>query len=124
MSEAKHTPGPWRFHPAYEAPERLVIPPKDNGEHGWVAWTVRIAQGEKLVAATNGSSYVNGGHQRPNNPEEVVANAHLIAAAPEMLAALVRLTKHAEANAEREGLPYPFECQLASEAIAKAKGEA
>jgi hypothetical protein len=66
MSAAKHTPGPWR---------------RDSG--GGLKGDVRGASG-RWVALCWGIG--NGDANRPEYKAECDANAHLIAAAPELLA--------------------------------------
>ena len=72
MSEAKHTPGPWEFGPNHSSTGlagQLVVRPAGEFPHGeWVADV--------------GSMYDD--HRE--------ANARLIAAAPELLAALQEVT--------------------------------
>jgi hypothetical protein len=85
MIKVKHTPGTWH-------------------SHGTAVWS-----GAKLVAVVYGDD--------PNcKPDgRMKANAHLIAAAPELLNALTVLAD----VAERKGIP----CDAARAAIAKATGE-
>ena len=78
MTEAKHTPGPWKQHPDYP----LIIkednaPISDEG--------VTIAN----TTAHEGSGYFP-------NPSQGRANARLIAAAPELLEALQEIVAAAD----------------------------
>ena len=81
----KHTPGPWK-----------IGTPPPNGEQ-----TVGTDQGLMVAVATTGAGV------------KTKANAHLIAAAPDLYAALV----HAQQN-----MPHPD--QMSDEALAKARGQA
>lgn len=70
MSAAKHTPAPWR----YEAPDEVCIKDADGG---------RVA----ILTNLRGALGMSG----RRDPNEVIANARLIATAPELLEALRRL---------------------------------
>lgn len=98
MSEAKHTPGPWKVD---KNMIRAVDPLTSIACICDVAWPLG---------------------NRQECPE---ANAHLIAAAPEMLDALEYLLKQCEEN-ERNNMNYmgvsEFAKERASKAIQKAKG--
>lgn len=100
MSEPKHTPGPWRWeeNTASKAGCRCVriVPDGGNCE----------------------TAYLQSFPSHGRSDDEAMANAHLIAAAPDMLIALEaevywRTDKQRLAAAE-----------LRHKAIAKAKGEA
>jgi hypothetical protein len=67
MSAAKHTPGPWWFSEV------------ENGNY-------QIGQGDSALATT--IPIWNGLQITERKPDEDKANAHLIAAAPELLEAL------------------------------------
>ena len=91
----KHTPGPWR--------ERAMPGRKTT------AW---ISGGDgNLITEISGARRL---------PEENAANAALIAAAPEMLAALKNLVNDALANGMHSSEPRIIE---ARQAIAKAEGK-
>lgn len=96
MSDTKHTPGPWRIE--YSDSGNILVEFDYYDEHG-----NRHSGNVCLVDAMRG----------PRN----VANAHLIAAAPELLEALKRA--HACATLQSDGT-----CSgcFVSEAIAKAEG--
>lgn len=96
MSTQKHTAGPWETHT--DAHGRGLI----YAESRWLATTWR-ANGEG-----NDASYL---------PSE--ANARLIAAAPDLLAALKWLVKEAGDCLEVEA---PSGLQMARAAISKAEG--
>ena len=70
MSEVKHTPGPWRYEPQNGSPT--------TGQHMISGWK----PGYLAEVRDCGSG-------------DVVANAHLIAAAPELLAVLKELQESA-----------------------------
>lgn len=106
MSKAKHTPGPWTVgqHPAAPC-QGYIVKPVLFGAHTW-----RLPECE-------------GGHTAVKNK----ADAHLIAAAPDMLAALERqltnmdrwLETGVPADAEESESIYN---QMVA-AVAKAMGE-
>lgn len=102
---SKHTPGPWRFY----------TDPQPNG-------CPIVGTGGLMVAQLAHS--INYPEQR----DTAIANARLIAAAPELLEALGDLMGVAEAamlRANFDGGEYDIEGELADAraAIAKATGE-
>lgn len=72
MSESKHTAGPWRFE--WDGSEAVII-----GRPTWPCARHRL-EGEWRIAVTDDLI--------DEHPEEALANARLIAAAPELLARL------------------------------------
>jgi hypothetical protein len=80
MSDAKHTKGPWRIIPEHEAISR---------------WIVGDESGESIADCSPAGPWWN--------PEEADANAHLIAAAPELLEILMLIL-------ESERYKSVFEC--------------
>ena len=90
-----HTPGPWKA-------------PLIGGDHG----TTGLVWAEERVVAT-----VSSGEE---SIERQTANAHLIAAAPDMLAALEQIAL----NGPYMGTRASFMQTIAEHAIAKAKGQA
>ncbi|WP_404927116.1 hypothetical protein [Mesorhizobium sp. ORM16] len=103
MSEAKHTPGPWRIDAGYEG---LVI----IGKPAWKR------SGEWCIATLDD---LLGDHD-----DEAQANARLIAAAPDMLAALQAIVaKFDPAALVEKDLPHSDladEMQAAFAAISRA----
>jgi hypothetical protein len=71
-TSTKHTQGPWR----YEAPDEVSIKDADGG---------------RVAVCTNLRGALGMGGRR--DPNEVLANARLIAAAPELLEALRKLRR-------------------------------
>ena len=100
MEEMKHTPGPWRIGTA---------PP--NGEQ-----TIGTIRGMMVAVATTGVGM----------EEETLANASLIAAAPEMLEALQSLVNQFLQRGVFTDPEHPdrIALALAESAIAKATGGA
>ena len=86
---AKHTPGPWHL-----------------GKEGYYFQSVRD-QNEHITADVNIT----------RSDGEGGANARLIAAAPDLLAALESMIAKIDAD------KLPISCSIARAAIAKAKGE-
>jgi hypothetical protein len=95
MTEHKHTPGPWRVG------------------YGFAETGVFSADGETLVANTHGSAR---NFSREEQIAEQDANACLIAAAPDMLAAL-------EAALSTGVLEHGGIADIVRAAIAKATGD-
>lgn len=105
MTANKHTPGPWK------AVEPAAI--------DWRDPFVQTADGESTVALTCG-----GGPGVAITAPAQRANARLIAAAPELLEALIRLEAElVEDKYSEDYEPSPFEnLAIARAAIAKATG--
>jgi hypothetical protein len=105
MSKSKHTPGPWRAQP------------REGFEGQWEV--VSTCKTGRLIAAA--APHIDG------DPDE--ANARLIAAAPELLKALVDLMRVMpvlpEAAKTIRGIEQQYDAanRAARAAIAKAKGE-
>lgn len=116
-----HTPGPWNLHQSYVSDEVSEVPP-ENGREGFRYLTRWVARGEKLVAEVGMMTDTKDqGWPRVNNPEECVANARLIAAAPELLAALESIV--AKCDAAGIGANPDTLREIAATAIAKARGQ-
>lgn len=98
MSEAKHTPGPWKYVP---------------DDDGIPAATIQAADGSavgSLFGRLRDGSSIDG-------REETEANGHLMAAAPDLLAVAKRVAAG--------GMSYPkFDRDLAAAALRKVKGGA
>lgn len=92
MSEYEHTPGPWEVEASHRTPRDSVM-----------------AANNQQIAVIGQSSIKKGSHK---------ANAQLIAAAPELLAAIELLVAHFAYPRENENLVV---MQNARKAIAKAK---
>lgn len=106
-----HTPGPWEIH---KCTNGRIIFPEGNGDRGNVAHV-----------------YAKGDHDYNNNtyssPDEMDANASLIAAAPDLLqslgCALTLITKHGLAERLAAEHPEQYEMlQYARAAIDNATG--
>jgi hypothetical protein len=96
MGMEKFTPGPW-----------LVFEGCGDDRPG-----IDTDEGFSVVIFGDCEDQVDDGGIFGRTTEEAIANAHLIAAAPEMYAAL----KHAQQN-----MPHPD--QMIDDALAKAMGE-
>ena len=99
MSEAKHTPGPWMI--ATSCSYRRVISESDTPV---AVPIVQHSDGHPDIY------FPNGGEDGPD--------AHLIAAAPDLLAALEDLLAICDGDPDE-----PEELEWARAAIARAKGE-
>lgn len=97
MSAAKHTPGPWRVNDNPMAMSEYCILAESRG----------TGFGASVATANQREGY------NSLSPEEAKANASLIAAAPELLEALMELLAEAEGCEEK-----------ARAAITKAQGGA
>ena len=93
MSDGKQTKGPW---------EELT--PSDN------IWPPRVFAGSEIIAMVDNSDMTQ---------DEKIANARLIAAAPDMLEALLGMVR----LAELDGVDDRIICHESRAAIAKATGE-
>lgn len=108
----KHTQGPW------------LIEEDDYGDEHWFGG---FDCGQITV-----NGWVNGGVKKdPDEWQQLLADARLIAAAPELLEALIEVTAtlswlaHGECRALHDGpiMPSSMAVKTAKAAIAKAKGE-
>lgn len=109
MSDIKHTPGPW--YPGHLGSDSTCQCANvcDEGHAGGIC-TIHVDNGLKVG---------EGGNDAPAKAE-AVANMHLIAAAPDLLAALKKMLP--EANRIDQHLRPTFEtCEEARAAIAKAE---
>ena len=112
----KHTPGPWSIvdGPVYGASRQTNVEALDQGKHGTVICT-------RTISAPD---------YRTEKCDEYIANMHLIAAAPELLAALVAVVDApypsspadclTEDGYKRDRVAYDEAVANAREAIAKA----
>ena len=102
MSESRHTPGPWRVRPGKNS----------DGEETLFIESDRESIATMDVVSVNGGPFVL--------PPRAWANARLIAAAPDLLAALILCERALEErDAEAEG----HAAKEARYIISKAKGE-
>lgn len=95
-----HTPGPW----AYDADSKEVFASAEQYGCGWIA----LVEG-------------NDSDDQPLAAEMQAANARLIAAAPELLAALKELVDYDDGSNEPGEFGYEI-LQRCKAAIAKAEG--
>lgn len=95
---SKHTPGPWRSNTAFDT-----------------KYLKHVCQGDSNVVAR-----VNGGGVAE---ETAIADARLIAAAPELLEAAKRMVAYVGENAIREFAEAGNPAHLLIAAIAKAEGK-
>jgi hypothetical protein len=109
-ARARHTPGPWRVDPCYKA-------------------DVQTADGciEICTVDGDGANYSTGAPHGLYTPSRssALANARLIAAAPELLEALRELADAFSCEITFEGVKQPEDPAIvkARAAIAKATGE-
>ncbi len=110
-ASSKHTPGPWHFEPADEW--------RSNSTGEFYQFSrFDISSGD--VDPNANDYYRIGSVSNVNNSPRNLANAKLIAAAPELLEALRLLTRRALIDG---GVNDP-EYQVGKAAIAKATGDA
>lgn len=104
---SKHTPGPWRI--ADSGNHKAVLATRDRpGAHGHDT----LCQVLDLFRPWD-----------PSGRVETEANAHLIAAAPDLLAACEAWTKAAHAGIDADPELWSTAENLSASAIAKARGE-
>jgi hypothetical protein len=96
-----HTPGPWK--PAEKAAESFLIASPINPQSSY--WECAVISGVRLIAVVRGGT-----------PEEAIANARMVAAAPDLLEALKGLVEP-----DRSGRHLEAARQAARAAIAKAE---
>lgn len=129
--ETKHTPGEWSAH------HFVVFEPDDAG---------KMKQGEKMKRSVFAHNNDEQGRrctqvladvfEQAGHPEQAEANAHIIAAAPKLLASCVAMMKYMEdgflvRNASNDAssdwalkaLSFVKDMQTMHAAIAKAEGE-
>ena len=105
---SKHTPGPWQIGKVNHKKQRIDLDsPATDPRLGYSRW--------------DGFARVYGCEYRPDIGSEIMmANAQLIAAAPELLDALRGLVYHVGTTAIYQDVP---EINAARKAIRKATGE-
>lgn len=101
MSETRFTPGPWKASTTYDGVDHII---HAAGVPWQLAYLAR--------------------HSEIDWPLE--ANAHLIAAAPELVEALDRFVQITEEHKRSHHLPLVFQAALveARKALSRARGEA
>ena len=92
--ERKHTPGPWKFHANGDANDYSILGPNNN-------WVIAFIQ--------NGEIWT----------EQQLANAKLIAAAPDMLEALVKWINYFESNPEDQNANKEFDIYWSTHELLK-----
>jgi hypothetical protein len=123
QSETKWTPGPWRVGAEYRGEITDIVARVPEGMPCTGTQTIAIMRTdiEALTLEARGA--------------EISANAHLIAAAPDLYAALEEMLKHGEHEGECDNgdgefcacmlhlAPSEARAQKARAALAKARGE-
>lgn len=104
---AQHTPGPWQARGSHKCDDFGIVVQNDAAEGGW------------MVVAECFSDLRRSGERAV---EEAAANARLIAAAPDLLDALERLSAQCD-RLRMPGQPMSDAEKNAHAAIAKATGQ-
>ena len=104
----KHTPGPWTAHTHHPCLGHDVA--HINGLHGCA-----------IAMVHSGAENINPGREHIVTREETIANASLIAAAPDLLAALQEITDLCKREPANPFLADDMD-RVARAAIAKATG--
>jgi hypothetical protein len=107
MSEKKYTPGPWKVSEHSDEEESAVYSPNDS-------IGLQVCGMRPLQSCAN-VQYIS--------LEQREANAHLIAAAPELLEALEKIVKEGRDYMDRRGCRKIWWIDEAEQAIRKAHGE-
>ena len=115
----KWTPGPWRISEVWRP---AIAGTKHTGdrvdEHGNVFWGYSVS-----------GSNEHGGDILPtlaavhNFPEQIEANARLIAAAPDMAKALDTLIEVYDGGMNHPAVSLPLAIEVCRAALAKARGQ-
>lgn len=121
----EHTPGPWCVHPIFKK-YVIVLADADKGIGGAVDPEVEAALCAKtIVMLADASRFPAFQQSRIVSEDEVIANARLIAAAPDLLSSLRMLVSYLRTN---EHWPVKSEHMAylvgAERAITKAEGGA
>jgi hypothetical protein len=117
MSKPKHTPGPWKCNPT----------PYPNGDLDVNAYNPKekdpVYQASSLCLVIHHTG--NHGDWRDRDREEVLANAHLIAASPLMLKALEAMDRARRTPMVDDDFPEMLHIadSLMAAALKAAKGE-
>jgi hypothetical protein len=125
MNDPQFTPGPWQFRPmdGFDALHKLRGTKPEEHEGYFRAndgsWGVSCGNGRVCLVDFQGKAKRGQGYAAPD--PEGMANARLIAAAPEMYEALKRCVVELEFHADGHSLA---EIEIANAAIAKAEGRA
>jgi len=119
MSGFNYTPGPW--HTVHQYCDELSITDNDGFEIAEVSRTAILQAWEDKGFGHWGEA---GGHKNISQ-EEQFANAHLIAAAPELLEALQAALEWIDAVPSDTSLPAMpgFDREWVNQVISKATGE-
>ena len=101
-----HTPGKWSLHPyRYDGIEIT-----GGAGPNYKVWSFSVGSGDKIVAQATGNTNGGGGWDKADSREEVLANARLSSAAPEMFELMERVVSRSV---------EPYELKLAAKRIIK-----
>ena len=117
----KHTPGPWRWIDRYDFREHL-----EHRKSGLSAKCENIEAGRIVLTDSGGVAVLDlwADYADDCGIQVNIGDAHLIAAAPDLLEAAKVLLKYAIEDCEPVGTPiYGDAIELAKKAIKKAEGK-
>jgi hypothetical protein len=119
MSESKHTPGPWKLESDAQGPCMVMHPTRAGVAIANLSDTWRPTSGYHSPTVDKPAPCPETDNGVTYHPERV-ANARLIAAAPDLLEVLERALEHSNCPGDNCAIDWHAQARVV---IAKAKGE-
>ena len=121
--EKKWTPGPWRVFEKMQT-DSMPVDGTDKGIGSWLHSCRQIASGERtLLGSVASDEGRKGGYPSVQSFDEMISNAHLIAAAPELYEALEEAVVALEMVHRLNDMEDTEELTHLKSVLAKARGE-